>query len=135
MNFSFQHSDNFKSKIGNIVTNPICFDSFEKAKFFLDTTKESFLVDYSVIKIFDKDINKVARGYKAPLGWLTYFSNDYEIAIPDDLEGIEYEHTETGKYLILTREIPISAEKQEANKQKLLSLMGEIERRVPEYSK
>lgn len=135
LNFSFLDSNNLKSGVGSIVINPICFDSFEKSKFFLDTAKESFSVDYSMIKIFDRDINKLSRGYKAPLGWITYFSNDYEMPIPDDLEGIEYEHTENGKYLILTRENPITPEVIEINKEKLLGVMEEIKKRVPEYGK
>lgn len=71
-----------------------------------------------------------------PLGWITYFSNDYEIQIPNDLEGIEYEFTEKGKYLILTREdFTINKEAYEAHKQKLLKVMEEIKHRVPEYGK
>ena len=88
-----------------------------------------------MIKVSDRDINKLSRGYKAPLGWITYFSNDYEIQIPDDLKGIEYEHTENGKYLILTRENPITPEVIENNKEKLINLMGEINEKAPEYSK
>ena len=73
---------------------------------------------------------------KRPLGWITYISNDYEIPIPDDLEGIEYEHTDKGKYLILTREdFTTDKETYEAHKQKLLDTMEEIKRRVPEYGK
>lgn len=123
-------------RIGSIVVNETCFDTFEKAKFFLETIKKSFPIEYSVIKISDRALNKVARGYKAPLGWVTYFSNDYEIPIPDDLEGIEYEHTDKGKYLILSREdITSDPEKLEVGKQKLIGLMEEIKRRVPEYGK
>lgn len=136
LNYSFLDSNNLKSGVGSIVINPICFDTFEKAKFFLDAAKASFSVDHSVIKIFDRDLNKVARGYKAPLGWITYFSNDYETPIPDDLEGIEYEYTDNGKYLILSREdITTDPEKYEAGKQKLLEVMEEIKRRVPEHGK
>ncbi|MFA0961866.1 hypothetical protein AB9P05_08655 [Roseivirga sp. BDSF3-8] len=135
LNFSFQNSNSFRSKIASISVDEVCFDALGKAKFFLDTAKASFSVDYSVIKISDRDLNKVARGYKAPLGWVTYFSNDFEIPIPDDLEGIEYEHTDNGKYLILTRENPIAPETIETNKEKLINLMGEIKERVPEYSR
>ncbi|MGB3468118.1 MAG: hypothetical protein WBA74_22725 [Cyclobacteriaceae bacterium] len=134
--FSFLDSDNLKSSISNIVTNPNCFNTFEKAKLFLYTAEKSFGVDYSVIKISERDINKVARGFKAPLGLITYFSNDYEIPIPDDLEGIEYEHTDKGKYLILTRENVAEDEaKLEKAKQKLLKTMQEIADKVPEYIK
>ena len=84
----------------------------------------------SFIDIFSK------LNVKHPLGWITYFSNDYELQIPDDLEGIEYEHTEKGKYLILTREdFTVSKEAYEEQRDKLLKIMQEIKRRVPEYSK
>lgn len=122
-------------RIGSIVVNQKCFDTFEKAKFFLETVEKSFSIDYSVIKISDRELNKKARTYKSPLGWITYFSNDYETPIPEDLEGVEYEHTEKGKYLILTRDIPTSPETLESSKQKLLELMEEIKQRVPEYGK
>ncbi|MGB3467724.1 MAG: hypothetical protein WBA74_20730 [Cyclobacteriaceae bacterium] len=136
LNFSFLDSKNLKSSIGSIVTSEKCFESLEKAKCFLDIARESFSVDHSVIKVFDRELNKTARSYKAPLGWITYFSNDYEIPIPDDLEGIEYEYTDKGKYLILTREnIAKDEAKLEEAKQKLLKTMQEIADRVPEYKK
>ena len=79
---------------------------------------------------------EITKAFKKPLGWITYFSNDYEIPIPDNLEGIEYEHTDKGKYLILTREdFTTDKEAYEAHKQKLLEVMEEIKRRVPEYGK
>jgi hypothetical protein len=135
LSFSFLDSDNLKSGIGGISADQKCFDTFEKAKFFLDTAKASFSVECSVIKISDRDINKVGRGYKAPLGWITYFSNNYEISIPDDLEGVEYEYTDSGKYLILSKENPTSPEMLEISKEKLINLMEEIKERVPEYGK
>jgi len=136
LDFCFTISKNLKSSIGSIVVNQNCFDGFEKAIFFLESAIESFSVNYSTIKVSDRDINKAVRGYKVPLGWITYFSNDYEIPIPDDLKGIEYKHTEKGRYLILTREyIAADSEKLETYKQKLLEIMEEIKRRVPEYSK
>lgn len=126
----------FSPRIGSIVVNEVCLDTFEKAKFFLETIEQSFSIGYSVIKIFDRELNKAARSYKAPLGWITYFSNDYEISIPDDLEGIEYEHTDKGKFLILTRDdITTDPVKLETGKQQLLELMEEIKDRVPEYGK
>ncbi|MGB3467706.1 MAG: hypothetical protein WBA74_20640 [Cyclobacteriaceae bacterium] len=134
--FCFSISPHLGSSIGSIVVNELCFNEFNKAKFFLDTAKASFAVDYSVMKIFDRNINKASRSFKAPLGLITYFSNDYEIPIPDDLEGIEYEYTDKGKYLILTREnIAKDEAKLEKAKQKLLKTMQEIADRVPEYIK
>ncbi len=81
-------------------------------------------------------LEKGMSSYKFVLGWITFFSNDYEISIPDDLEGVEYEHTDNGKYLILTREdFTYEIERFEASKQKLLNIMEEIKRRVTNYSK
>lgn len=71
-----------------------------------------------------------------PFGWITYFSKDYELQIPDDLKGIEYEYTDKGKYLILTREdFTISKEAYEVQRDRLLSLMKEVKQIVPEYSR
>ncbi|MBB6461900.1 hypothetical protein [Flammeovirga kamogawensis] len=72
---------------------------------------------------------------KCPFGWITYFLNDNEIQIPDDLEGVEYEHTEKGKYIILTRDdFTVSKEAYEVQRDKLLAVMQEAKERVPEYS-
>lgn len=88
------------------------------------------------IGIRDLPFNKACKQYKIPLGWITYFSKDCEVPIPDDLEGVEYENTDKGKYLILTRDnITKDAETFQFNKNKLLDVMEEIKRRVPEYSK
>jgi len=133
LNYSFSTK---LPRISSIVVNEKCFDTFVKVKFFLETVEKSFPIEYSVIKISDKDINNFARACKAPLGWLTYFSNDFKPEIPNDLEGIEYEYTDKGKYMILTREdFTTNKETYEAHKQKLLNVMEEIKRRVPEYSK
>lgn len=126
----------FSPRIGSIVVNDLCFDSFEKAKFYLEAIEQSFSINYSVIKISDPTLNKVSRTYKAPLGWITYFSNDFEIQIPDELEAVEYEFTDKGKYLILTKEdFTTSNEEFEKQRDKLIELMEEIKERVPEYSK
>jgi hypothetical protein len=70
-----------------------------------------------------------------PLGWISYFSNDGAIKIPDDLNGVEYEHTDKGKFIILTREdFTISKEVFETHRDKLLEIMKEIKSRVPEYT-
>lgn len=91
---------------------------------------------WGAVGLRETPFSKACRDIIAPLGWITYFSNDFAPVIPDDLEGIEYEHTDKGKYLILTREdFTTNKEKYEAHKQKLLNIMEEIKRRVPEYSK
>ncbi|MFQ3575696.1 MAG: hypothetical protein SNJ77_04600 [Cytophagales bacterium] len=88
------------------------------------------------IGIRDLPFQKACRNLAAPLGWITYFSNSFKPEIPNNLEGIEYEFTDKGKYLILTREdFTTDKETYEAHKQKLLNVMEEIKRRVPEYGK
>ncbi len=134
LNFSF--GTKIKSSIGAIAINKYCFDSYDKAKFFLDAEVAVFNVIYSILKIRERDFTRKTRAFKVPLGWITYFSDDSEWGIPDDLGGIEYEHVDEGKYLILSREdITSDSEKLEAGKQKLLEVMEEIKRRVPEYGK
>jgi hypothetical protein len=88
------------------------------------------------ISLLDLPFQEGNKNIIAPLGWITYFSNDFKPVIPDDLEGIEYEYTDKGKYLILTRDdFPTDKKIFEGYKQKLLNIMEEIKRRVPEYSK
>lgn len=78
---------------------------------------------------------EAAKKFTYPLGWINYFAYDYKISIPDDLPGVEYLHTEKGKYLITTREDFTGQTKEiyEAHKQKLLVLMEEIALRDPRY--
>lgn len=132
LNFSFYLN---RSAIGRIVANESCFDTFEKAKYFLIAANSVFPVQYSAIKISDRALNKVARRYKAPLGWITYFSCDYEVPIPDELNGIEYEFVDGGKFLILSREdISVDEGKLELEKEKLIKLMEKVEIESPSYS-
>jgi hypothetical protein len=95
-------------------------------------TDDDLKVVCGAVKVSDMDFLRASKLYVYSLGLITYFSNDYEIPIPDYLEGIEYEHTDKGKYLFLAKEYLVDDEKK---KQKLLEIMEEIKRRVPEYSK
>lgn len=89
-----------------------------------------------VIGVRDISFQKKCKDITAPLGWVSYFSNSYNLSIPNDLEGLEYKRTDKGKYLILTREdFTMDEVKFEANKQKLLDIMDDIKKMVPEYSK
>lgn len=133
LNYSFYQN---RSAIGSIVVNELCFDTFLKTKKFLEAANKTFPVDYSVMKISDLLLNKISRDYVAPLGWITYFSESYDDLIPDDLQGVRYERTDIGKYLILSLEdIPKDAEKLEVVKKELIQLMGQIEKESPTYSK
>ncbi len=133
LTFSFYKK---RCAIGSIVTNEICFDTFEKAKDFLEAANSVFCVDYSAIRILEPSLNELVFEYKAPLGWITYFSNGYEVSIPNDLNDVEYEYTEKGKYLILTKEnISTDLDKLELNKNKLIELMKQVDVKSPTYSR
>lgn len=93
------------------------------------------LVNYGIVKISDVKFLKQVKKYKYPLGLITYFSNDFEIPIPDDLKGIEYEFTDNGKYLSVVSRNNYREEDIEIYKKKLLNVMAQISQRVPEYVK
>ncbi len=116
------------------MDNQFSFEWYEKViKSITDTlSPTSASVIIRLDNFFDKYIDLKV---KYCFGWLTYFSNDNEIQIPDDLEGVEYEHTEKGKYIILTRDdFTVSKEAYEVQRDKLLAVMKEVKERVPEYS-
>ena len=123
-------------RIGPIIVNQDCLNSYSKAKWFLETARESFSVDSAVIKVSTKNLRDISRKYHAPLNWINYFSDDGEWQIPDDLEGFEYEKVEGGKYLILSRDyIGSDSGRFEAATKKLAQRMEELGERVPGYKK
>ncbi len=133
LNFSFYPN---QSAVGSIAVNELCFDSYVKAMDFLEIANSSFLVKYSVIKIMDRSLNKVARGYLFPLGWITYFSESLNDLIPDGLEGVSYECSDRGKYVILSKEsISVDSDKLDSGKEVLIKCMKQIEEQNPAYSK
>src|SRR5690606_22561515 len=93
---SFSFGAKITPSIGAIAINKYCFDSFEKVNYFLKAENAIFNVVYSVLKIRERSFTRKTRALISPLGWITYFSNNHEVQIPDDLEGIEYEHTDKG---------------------------------------
>lgn len=135
LNFSFSTSIIIGSKIGIIVANEEAFNSFKKIQLFLDSCNTSFEVEQSAMKIFDRELNKRNRNYKFHIGLLTYFSNNFRISIPDNLEGIKYQFTESGKFLSVVDEDEFKISDVDIYKAKILKVMEEIERRLPEYLK
>jgi len=135
ISFTGKLGSNSVNGLGQLSNNGYII-SLEFGQKILRALIDSCDVQTGVLKLSDLDFLKASKPFKYSLGWITFFSNDYKLQIPDDLEGIEYEHTDKGKYLILTREdFTTNKETYEAHKQKLLNLMEEIKRRVPEYSK
>ncbi len=68
-----------------------------------------------------------------PLTYISYFSNEFEHKIPDDIEGVEYIFSEKGKYMITTREDFLKyKESFLAHKDKIMRIGRELAERVPE---
>lgn len=133
---TFRMGSDQSNGIGTISFARSIAKDFDWYLAFLKNISEGLNAIYSKVGFIETSFNQACKPYSASLGWITYFSNDFNPEIPNDLEGIEYEFTDKGKYMILTRE-DFTADKEtyEAYKQKLLNLMEEIKRRVPEYSK
>lgn len=131
----------FLVKLGSVSANGINTLSYQGKKLSISRGEKVLktLIDSSStllgsLKITDTNFLKLSKIYKYPLGLITYFSNDYELKIPDDLIGLEYEYTNKGKYLILTREdFTADTETFQHYKNKLLNIMEEIKNRVPEF--
>ena len=134
----------FSVKMGSSVSNGIGTLTIEKDfekdfEWFYSVLKTLVRYTYADIGgVFLKGSNflSMINEFKRPLGWITYFTNNFEIQIPDDLKGIEYEYTEKGKYLISTRDdFTQDKETYFAHCDKLVGIMKEIKERVPGYSK
>lgn len=73
---------------------------------------------------------------KYVIGWITYFSKDFDLKIPNDLPGFEYVFTDKGKYLFLSREdITLDKTTYEYYRSKLIDTMKFLKEQVPGYSK
>ena len=83
---------------------------------------------------FGKFYNEMNIRY--PIGWITYFSDEYEISIPDDIKEVRYEFVDGGKFLITSDEdFMRDKEAYFANRAKLTRIITELKRRVPEFVK
>jgi hypothetical protein len=83
---------------------------------------------------FGKFYNRL--NIKYPIGWITYFSDTYEICIPDDLSEVRYEFVDGGKYLYTSDEdFMKDKEAYFANQEKLQRIIHELKERVPEFVK
>ncbi len=135
LHLNFKIGGDSNNSIGSISLTNYLVRDYSSFKEILKVFNENLAVKYSSVRLVDVEFLTIANSkYKGHLGWITYFSNDYEIDIPDDLEGIEYEHTSNGKYLILTKDnLSVDYNNDEAYKNRLLKLMEEISERVPEY--
>jgi hypothetical protein len=66
------------------------------------------------------------------LTYISYFSNDFEHKIPDDIESVEYVYSDKGKYLITSSEDFLKdKESFLAHKDKIMRIGRELVQRVP----
>lgn len=73
---------------------------------------------------------------KYPIGWITYFSDELEFKIPNDLKEVEYEFVERGKFLYTSKEdFMKDKDSYFSNREKLERVINEIKYRVPEFVK
>jgi hypothetical protein len=72
---------------------------------------------------------------KYPIGWITFFSNEFKPHIPDDLSEVRYEYVSGGKYLYTSDEDFLKdKDSYFAYREKLRRIITEIKQRVPEFS-
>lgn len=73
---------------------------------------------------------------KYPIGWITYFSDAYDICIPDNLDEVRYEFVDGGKYLYTSdQDFMKDKEAYFGNREKLQRIITELKERVPEFIK
>ncbi len=73
---------------------------------------------------------------KYPIGWITYFSDAYDICIPDNLAEVRYEFVDGGKYLYTSDEdFMKDKDSYFGNREKLQRIITELKERVPEFMK
>jgi hypothetical protein len=70
------------------------------------------------------------------LHWISYYSNDFYLKIPDDIGGVEYLHTDKGKYLITSQDDFLKdKESFEHHKEKIKGIVDEMKARIPGFAK
>lgn len=73
---------------------------------------------------------------KHHLHWISYYSNDFYLKIPDDIGGVEYLHTDKGKYLITSQDdFHKDKESFENHKEKIKGIVEEMKVRIPGFAR
>lgn len=93
---------------------------------------------YATVKLSNQpsDIFYNEMNIKYPIGWITYFSDAYDICIPDDLAEVRYEFVDNGKYLYTSDEDFMKDKVAYfGNREKLHRIITELKDRVPEFIK
>lgn len=99
---------------------------------------ECFNPFFATVKLSNQQSNVFYNqmNIKYPIGWITYFSDSYEFCIPEDLEGVDYDLLEGGKYLCSSN-IDFMKDKAAyySNQAKLERIINEIKERIPGFIK
>lgn len=70
------------------------------------------------------------------LHWISYYSNDFHLKIPDNIGSVEYLHTDNGKYLITSQDDFLKdKESFEHHKEKIKGIVDEMKARIPGFAK
>lgn len=99
---------------------------------------ESITSFFATVKINNQPFNLFYNEHKIkfPIGWITYFSNEFEPSIPNDLQEVRYEQVQNGNFLYTSdKDFLKDKEAYFGYKEKLNRIIDEIKTRVPEYSK
>lgn len=99
---------------------------------------QSFKPFFATVKLSNQPSNIFYNemNIKYPIGWITYFSDAYDICIPDDLEEVRYEFVKDGKFLYTSDEdFMKDKEAYFGNREKLQRIITELKDRVPEFIK
>jgi hypothetical protein len=73
---------------------------------------------------------------KHHLHWISYFSHDFHLKIPDDIGGVAYLHTDNGKYLISSQDDFLKdKESFEHHKEKIKGIVDEMKSRILGFAK
>lgn len=99
---------------------------------------EIFNPFFATVKLNNTSSNIFYREMKIkyPIGWITYFSDDYDCNIPNDLKEVRYEFADKGKYLYTSDEDFLKdKDTYFAYREKLTRIINEIKNRVPEFNK
>lgn len=143
--FSKEGQDAFHISIGmGYQVDGITISTFQKSLEFgyhcykdvLYKVVQSFKPFFATVKLSNQPSNIFYNemNIKYPIGWITYFSDAYEICIPNDLSEVRYEFVERGKFLYTSDEdFMKDKEAYFGNREKLQRIITELKDRVPEF--
>jgi hypothetical protein len=135
LSLTFKLGSNTKNTIGTLSLDKNYSNDFKWYKNILDSFIQTNSVLYASVGPNDIHYLEASlKRYKYTLGWITYFANDLPITIPGDLEGMDFEYIDKGKYLFLSRaDFTADQKNYESYIQKLLAVMEEIIRKESKY--